>query len=140
MDLQPLFFPIRRPRDAALKMAAKSTVDINHIPYYRATRSRRTDSRPISSSPRRIVALFLFPFSKPRVSARVSPRVAVSTCSCLCRYPLSTLVRIHEARMRIAKLEHCFYVVGTRDRDGVRDFAIEPNHRCVQLRLELQWL
>lgn len=129
MDLQPLSFPIRRPRVAALKMAAKTTVDINHIPYYRATRSRRADSRPISSSLRRVVALFLFPFSEPRVSARVSPRVAVSTCSCLSRYPLSTLVRIHEARTRVAESEHCFYVVGTRDSDGVRDLAIEPNHR-----------
>lgn len=60
-------------------MAAEPTVDINHTPYYRATRSRRGDSWPASSSPRR-VALFLFPFSEPRVSARVSPRVAASTC------------------------------------------------------------
>lgn len=69
--------------------------DINHTPYYRATRSRRADSQP--SFPLRDALflpssrMFLFPFPC-RVSARVSPsRAAVSTCfyTCLVSSPPS---------------------------------------------------
>jgi hypothetical protein len=102
----PLSFPIRRPRAAALKMAAVPTVDINHIPYYRATRSRRADSRPGSPPLRAAASLcsssrFL---SREFLRACLRARCRFHLFLLVSRHPfISTTVRVHEARTRIAE-------------------------------------
>lgn len=98
MDLQSLSSSSHkataRSPPPRLKMAAEPTGDINHTPYYRATRSRRADSRPPllplralrnergSHRPgrqtRHLCCLsFFFPVTRYRFCARVPARSAV---------------------------------------------------------------
>lgn len=113
--------------------------DINHTPYYRATRSRRPIANrlflsatrcfylPLACSSSRFRAAFLraclrraLPFLL--VSILVSSRLP---------HPLiDAIVRTTAlAREQQTSYGHCSYVVGTRDRDLAWDLAIKPNHR-----------
>lgn len=137
MDLQSLSFPIRRPRRRRVENGREATSDINHTPYYRATRSRRADSqRATPFSPLRVAPLL--PRSSCRFRAaflraclrarRVPPRFHLS------RFPLSTqCARAHSRGSHTnanSNTEHCS-CIETRDRDPTRDFAVRRESSAV---------
>lgn len=115
----------------------KMAVDINHTPYYRATRS--PDSRPprFRPFPRRVAFVSLAVFRAASSRARVSARRRLHLFPKAC---LADSYRRPCAYARLARgiAEPSIVPASSgngRDRDGVRDLAIESRRRSDEFRV-----